>query len=158
MGRMGELLEASGGAADDIYKSFEEVYELGSGTSELRSVEVGSGMMETSEVEAKVVDVEMIMENIVQSNNNDNEPETETEEPRVEAKKEDAPNAETENTMSPNEITTMISDMTITKIEDPAKGVDDDDNGDDDDDDDNDDAEEDDDDDADDDEFIKILS
>merc|ERR1712134_237889 len=86
--RMGELLEASGETGDDIYKSFEEVYELGSGTSELRSVEVGSGMMETSEVEAKVVDVEMMMENIVQSDNNDNEPETETEEPRVEEKKE----------------------------------------------------------------------
>merc|ERR1712122_227410 len=147
--RMGELLEASGEEGDDLYKSFEEVYELGSGTNELRSVEVGSGMMEASEVEAKVVDVEMMMENIEQSDDNDNE--TETEKPRVDAEKEDTSKAETENTMSQSEVSmeSTMSDMALTKIEDPASDdvVDNDD-----DDDDDDDVEKDDDDDDDDDE------
>jgi len=150
--RMGELLEASGEAGDDLYKSFEEVYELGSGTNELRSVEVGSGMMEASEVEAKVVDVEMMMENIEQSDDNDNE--TETEKPRVDAEKEDTSKAETENTMSQSEMSkeSTISDMALTKKEDPASDDDHDGVDDDDDDDDDDDVEKDDDDDDDDDE------
>merc|ERR1712122_109006 len=149
--RMGELLEASGEEGDDLYKNFEEVYELGSGSNELRSVEVGSGMMEASEVEAKVVDVEMMMENIEQSDNNDNE--TETEKPRVDAEKEDTPKADTENTLSQSEVSmeSTMSDMALTKIEDPAS---DDvvDNDDDDDDDDDDDVEKDHDDDDDDEE------
>merc|ERR1712223_252414 len=62
--RMAELFEASGDDDETLFKSFEEIYELGSGDS--RSEELGSGMKEQSielEVEAKLIDEEMEMEN-----------------------------------------------------------------------------------------------
>ena len=62
--RMAELFEASGDDDETLFKSFEEIYEVGSGDS--RSEELGSGMKEQSielEVEAKLIDEEMEMEN-----------------------------------------------------------------------------------------------
>merc|ERR1712223_121989 len=61
--RMAELFEASGDDDETLFKSFEEIYEVGSGDS--RSEELGSGMKEQSielEVEAKLIDEEMEME------------------------------------------------------------------------------------------------
>merc|ERR1711936_1408179 len=62
--RMAELFEASGDDDETLFKSFEEIYEVGSGDS--RSEELGSGMKEQSielEVEAKLIDEEMEMGN-----------------------------------------------------------------------------------------------